>query len=369
MSTEISNITAVEFNATAFSSAVIDVAAAVVPVPALPSLRVVLTNDPSVTVTTTKSNSRRLQAAPNSVTVAYDVRNLPDAAAATALQQRLTSADGNAGLLNSYKALSDTAATAATTTAIKAPVVPPVHTATATAAAPVGIIAGSVVGGVVVLVAAAALAVCCQKRRVATRRRELLRKAVADDRAALYSSNNSSSSSKFSSSNSFRSGSTTTAAARDPLRHSYARNSDSMLQAIDSDSASEHNNIASVTAGCATHDVEQGVHAPIATVGSSTQQPQQQTAPTSASSTATTSHSSTSGAGGTVRFAVAPPAATTATAANVSGAAANQMQLATKQAWTRRLSTRVTSAARHGIREHGEKAVVAWEGIGSGSVT
>jgi hypothetical protein len=378
MSTKISNITTEEFNATAFSSAVVDVAAAVVPAPALPSLQVILTKDPSVTATATNSKHRRLQAVPNSVTVAYDVRNLPDEPAAVALEQRLTSADGDTSLLNSYNTLSDTAATATTTTilAIKGPSGLPAHTATA--AAPVGIIAGSVVGGVAVLVAAAVLAVCCQKRRIATRRRELLRKAVANDRAtALHSSysnsSNSSSSKRANSGSSFTCGSTSTAAARDPLRHRSARNSDSMLQAIDSDSASEHSVTAgSHAAGYASDDIEQGVYAPAATVGNSTpqqQQQQQQALPTSVSSTASTSHSSsTSGAGGTVRFAVAPAAAATAATATAAagGAAVNQRQLATKQAWTRRLPTRVASAARHGIREHGEKAVVAWEGIGSG---
>jgi hypothetical protein len=381
MSTKISNITAVEFNATAFSSAVIDVAAEVVPAPALPSLQVVLTKDPSVTsVATTKSKRRRLQAVPNSVTVAYDVHNVPDKPTATSLRQHLTSAEGSTSLLNSYNTLSDTAATAANTTAInKPPVAPPAQTATA--AAPIGIIAGSVVGGVAVIVAAAALAVCCKKRRIARRRRELLRKAVANDRAAaLHSSNsnsnssNSSSSKRSNSGSSFTCGSTSTAAARDPLRHRSARNSESMLQAIDSDSASEHNATAvGHTAGYASDDIEQGVYAPAATVGSSTpqqqQQQQQQALPTRVSSTATTSHSSsTSGAGGTVRFAVAPAAAATAVTATATagGAAVNQKQLATKQAWTRRLSTRVTSAVRHGIREHGEKAIVAWEGIGSG---
>eukprot|EP00953_Heterococcus_sp_UTEX-ZZ885_P017843 9983-Heterococcus_DN1.PRE.6 len=374
MSTKISNITAVEFNATAFNSAVIDVTAAVVPAPALPSLQVVITKDPLVNVaTTTKSKRRRLQAVANSVTVAYDVRNLPDGPTATALERRLTSADGDTSLLNSYNTLSDTPATAATT--IKTPAAPPVQTATA--AAPIGIIAGIVVGGVAVLVAAAALAVCCNKRRVAARRRELLRKAVANDRAAaLHSSysnsSNSSSSKRSNSGSSFTCGSTSTAAARDPLRHRSARNSESMLQAIDSDSASEHNATAvSHAAGYATDDIEQGVYAPVATVGNSKQQQrqqQQQALPTSANSSTITSHSSSaSGAGGTVRFAVAPAAAATAVTATATAgsAAVNQRQLATKQAWTRRLSTRVTSAARHGIREHGEKAVVAWEGIGS----
>jgi hypothetical protein len=229
MSTEISNITAVEFNATAFSSAVIDVAAAVVPAPSLPSLQVVVTSDPSVTATATNSKRRRLQAVANSVTVAYDVRNLPDTTTATALQQRLTSADGDTSLLNSYKALSNTAATAATTTAIKAPVVPPVHTS-----APVGVIAGSVIGGVTVLVSAAVLTVWCQKRRVATRRREQLRKAVADDRSALYS-RSSSSSKRLDSDSSFTSGSAITTAAPHPLQHGSAHKFGSMLQAIDSD--------------------------------------------------------------------------------------------------------------------------------------
>jgi hypothetical protein len=391
MSTEISNITPAEFNATAFSSAVIDVAAAVVSAQALPSLQVVITSKPSVTATATKSKRRRLQAVPNnSVTVTYDVRNLPDTATAAALQQRLVSTDGSTSLLNSYKALSGTAATAATTTAIKVPPVPPVHTA-----APVAIIAGSVVGGVVLFVTAAALAVWCNKRRAATGRRALLHKAVADDTAALY--NSSSSSKRFDSGSSFTSSSTTTtAAARYPLRHSSAHKFGSMLQAIDSDSAvSEHDSTATGSAV----DVEQGngssrsssrrdvhnstsrgevVRAPAATVDSSTvQQQQQQSAPTSGSNTTATTAATArniTGAAGAVRFAIEAPAttndttATTAITTSGSAAAAKQSQLATtsKQGWARRMSTHMTTAARRGVREHGEKAVVAWEGLGKG---
>jgi hypothetical protein len=388
MSTEISNITAVDFDATAFSSAVIDVAAAVVPAPALPSLQVVLIKDPSVTVATAKSKRRRLQAVPNSVTVAYDVHNLPDVPTAIALQQHMTSADGDTSLLNSYKALSDTAATAATTTAIKLPPVPPVHTSV-----PVGVIAGSVVGGVVVLVSAAALTVWCQKRRVATRRRELLRKAVADNRTALYS-RGSSNSKRSNSGSSSNSGSTTTAAAPHPLRHSSAHRFGSMLQAIESDSVAFERDTSTASAV----DVEQGVssgnssggvrnstsveqarsvQAPLTAVGASTvQQQQQQSAAARNSNTNTTTASNTWGASGTVRPAVALPAATIATAATVAAgdnttdsraAAAKQSQLVSKQGWTRRLSTHITSAARQGVREHGEKAVVAWEGIGKGN--
>jgi hypothetical protein len=378
MSTEISNITAVEFNATAFSSAVIDVAAAVVPAPALPSLRVVLTNDPSVTVATTQSKHRRLQAVPNSVTVAYDVHHLPDEPTATSLQQHLTSTDGDTSLLNSYNTLSNTAATAATTTAIKTPVEPPVHKSV-----PGGVIAGSVVGGVAVLVFATALAVCCQKRLIATRRREQLRKAVTDDRAALFNSRSSSSYSKrLDSSSSFIGGNTSTAAAPHPLRHSSAHKFGSMLQAIDSHSVASDrdtntsavdveqgdSSVSSAKSSTGVHnstsvEPSRSMQAPVATVNHSTlqHQQQQQLSATRDSNTPTTARNTT-GASGAVRPVAALPAAAIATAdnttANASVVAAKQSQLVSKQGWARRLSTHIKSAARQGVREHGEKAVV-----------
>jgi hypothetical protein len=76
-----------------------------------------------------------------------------------------------------------------------------------------------------------------------------------------------------------------------------------------------------------------------------------------------------------VRPTIALPAATIATdstadnAINTRATPAKQSQLLSKQGWTRILSTHITSAARQGVREHGEKAVVAWAGIGSGNKT
>jgi hypothetical protein len=368
----------------------------VTPSTTITTVQVVLTSDPSAIVATTKCKIRRLQAVPNSVTVAYDVRNLPDDREAAALQQRLTSAEGSTSLLNSYRALPDTAATAAnsSTVAINGPSVPPTHTTTTSA--PVGIIADCLAGGIA-LVAIAVLAVWCKKRRAATRRHAPLRKAVDDDTALLYSSSSSSSKMSINGGSFNTSGitTTTTAAAPHPLRHSSAHRFGSMLQAMDSDNtAPEHNattasvidaeqgdnSKSSVDSSGGIHNSTSGnraravVQAPAATVTDNTIQ-QQQSAPTSASSTATTCRN-TSGAGsGAVRFTAAPVVAVSAATADnttdtrgATGVNTKQSQLATtKQGWTRRLSTHMTSAARRGVREHGEKAVIAWEGIGSGN--
>jgi hypothetical protein len=113
------------------------------------------------------SDHRRLQATDNSVTVAYDVTNIPDTATATVIQTQFSTTDSNAKLLNNYKAFDgSTTAAAMTTTVTNAPTVPP---SKSSKSSPVGAIAGAVIG---VVVAAAIAYIAWRKRAACITRRK-----------------------------------------------------------------------------------------------------------------------------------------------------------------------------------------------------
>jgi hypothetical protein len=163
LSAVISNITVAEFNETAFKAAVIDVIKTTVLPTAVSALQVIVSVAAQATTTPATASRRHLQATDTSVTLAYDVINIPDEATAAAIRTELPSKESNDKLLNSYKSLDkSTAATAITTTVLTKPFKQP-----SKKSSPVGAAVGSVVG---ILTVAAIAYGCWRKRDVVSRR-------------------------------------------------------------------------------------------------------------------------------------------------------------------------------------------------------
>jgi hypothetical protein len=163
LSAVIRNITVAEFNETAFKAAVIEVIKTTVLPTAVSAPQVIISGAAQATTTTATASRRHLQAIDTSVTLAYDVINIPDEATAAAIRTELPSKDSNDKLLNSYKALDNsTAATAITTTVLTRPFKQP-----SKKSSPVGAIVGSVVG---ILTVAAIAYGCWRKKEVISRR-------------------------------------------------------------------------------------------------------------------------------------------------------------------------------------------------------
>jgi hypothetical protein len=165
LSAVISNITVAEFNETAFKAAVIEFIKTTVLPTAVSAPQIIISGAPQATTTTATASAspRHLQATDSSVTLAYDVINIPDEATAVAIRTELPSKYNNDKLLNSYKALDNgTAATAITTLVLTNPFKQP-----SKKSSPVGAIVGS---GVAILTVAAIAYGCWRKRDVISRR-------------------------------------------------------------------------------------------------------------------------------------------------------------------------------------------------------
>jgi hypothetical protein len=160
LSAVISNITVAEFNETAFKAAVIDVIKTTVLPTAVSAPQVIISG--AAQATTTTASRRHLQAIDTSVTLAYDIINIPDEATAAAIRTKLPSKDGNDNLFNIYKALDNSTATAITTTVLTRPFKQP-----SKKLSPVGAIVGSVVA---ILTVAAIAYGCWRKKEVISRR-------------------------------------------------------------------------------------------------------------------------------------------------------------------------------------------------------
>jgi hypothetical protein len=161
--TVISNITAAEFNETAFKAAVLDAIKVAAPTAVL-AVQVIIRSTPQAITKIAALNGdsyhRHLQATDSSVTVAYDITNLPDAATAAVMQKQLSSLESNAIMLNSYETLDNSTAATAMTTTVSAPNKPPDRKQS-----PVGAIVGAAAGAV----ALAMLCIAWRKRDAITR--------------------------------------------------------------------------------------------------------------------------------------------------------------------------------------------------------
>jgi hypothetical protein len=222
----ISNITVAEFNETAFKAAVIEVINATFIATAVKTLQVVIKSTPQATATAaliSDSSNRHLQATDNSVTVVYDVTNIPDTATANAIQTQLSSTDSNIKLLNRYDTLDNsTSATAITTTVLTKPV----NTQTSgSKSLPIAAIIGTVIG----LLAVAGIAyIIWRKRHSCTRSMREKQLAITDKQAVVTNS-------VADNTNKNNGGSFSRATATDnPRRNSSDRKSGSMLIDLDS---------------------------------------------------------------------------------------------------------------------------------------
>jgi hypothetical protein len=227
--TVISNITVAEFNQTAFQAAVITVInTAGAPTTGTTAVQVVITKAPQATTTTTTlaawigdTRNRHLQATYNSVTVAYDITNIPDTATATVIETQFSTTDSNDKLLNNYKALDNsTSATAITTTVVNAPAVPP---SKSSKSSPVGAIVGAVVG--IVIVAVIAYIAWRKRDAIKARKPKKHSTTAATETMTKITCDHKSKSGSFSKA---------TTAADIPRRNNSERNSGSMLIHLDS---------------------------------------------------------------------------------------------------------------------------------------
>jgi hypothetical protein len=188
LSTVISNITAVEFNATVFMAAVAVFLTTILPTAAA-TLQVVVNNEPPAAVESSlRSDSyvRHLQATDNSVTIAYSVTNVSDTATAAVIETQLPSKDSNDKLFSSYKALDHSTSATSFTTAVNKADLP------GSKALPVGAIVGAVIG---IMIAATISYLVWRKRDVLNRC--ILKKRTAtsidDNKTAVTSVTNTTS--------------------------------------------------------------------------------------------------------------------------------------------------------------------------------
>jgi hypothetical protein len=349
ISTVISNITVAEFNQPAFTAAVVElINTAVVPTAAA-AIRVILTSAPQATTAaalSSDSSNRHLQVTNNSVTVAYDVTNIPDTATANVIQTQLSSTDSKSKLLNRYKTLdSGTSATAITTTVLTKPF----NTQTSgSKSTPIGAIIGAVIG---VLVVAVIVYIIWRKRHSCTQSMPEKQVTTTDKQAVV--TNDSINNMNSNSNNGAFSKATV---ADNPRRNISDRRSGSML--IDMDSGigidSVHDDVTRVN-----DDVEHG------TAGANTTQ--HDTPVLTKSDTAASGDlSSDLATGNSTALAIHQTSDEASdTDSELAGATKNTVRTKIIGRRARFIINRITSITQKAVEEHGDKAVVAWELVGA----
>jgi hypothetical protein len=227
LSTVISNITVAEFNETAFKATLIGVINATVVSAAVATLQVEMTGAPQATAAAALRSDtyrRRLQATDSSVTVAYDITNIPDTATANVIQTQFSSTDSNSKLLNSYKALDNsTSATAITTTVLTKPFNTQTSGSKSTQI-------GAIVGSIAAILTVAAISYTAWRKRGAISRRMPKQHTTATDRHTVVTNSVANNTNN----NNAGSFSKATTVADNPRRNSSDRKSGSMLIAMDS---------------------------------------------------------------------------------------------------------------------------------------
>jgi hypothetical protein len=382
-STVISNITVADFNETAFKAAVIGVIDATVVSTAAATLQVVITSVPQATATAaliSDSSSRHLQVTNNSVTVAYDVTNIPDTATANTIQTQLSSTDSNSKLLNSYKTLDNSrSASAITTTVLTKPfnTQPPRRKSL-----PIGTIVGAIAG---ILTVVAISYTAWRKRGAISRRMTQKHTTTTSGNKALGTNSIANNTSR----DSVGSFSKATTAADNPRRNSSDRRSGSMLIDMEADividsvyddgtNGNDHLEHATSSTTAAVDDTAATSltqHKPsVVTNGAISIDVSNDSSTATATASGLETHVTTTANSGTSDIAT-----DNSTALGIQSTSdettdtVSELAVATKKPfWTKRIgqasrlvTTRMSTVTQKAVAEHGDKAILAYELVGA----